>query len=151
MKIDYQALADLLKRRAPGQNKLTTARRESDEPIFLSGIDRDGMTNGGEIKAITKIPIKILLFTAKRQISPDRRMLIMRRWLSIGGGLICAAAIKQTPSIFLAQDSVDLTKMENVRLQIEGRHDPCIVLRAVPIMESVMAITLMDMLLDEAV
>ena len=41
--------------------------------------------------------------------------------------------------------------MENVRLQIEGRHDPCIVLRAVPIMESVMAITLMDMLLDEAV
>ena len=68
-----------------------------------------------------------------------------------GMPVVFRAAIKPTPSIFLAQDSVDLTKMENVRLQIEGRHAPCIVLRAVPIMESVMAIALMDMLLYEAV
>lgn len=331
MKIDYQALADLLKRRAPGQNKLTTARRESDEPIFLSGIDRDGMTNGGEIKAIIKntnqnsavysktpniprpshadyaalvkyrgrvdlrggghfsgrltaplciagalcrqylkenygisigahiyqiggikdrsfdlaqidadtldnLPKKSMavLDEQKGRLMQEKIAAVQSAGDSVGGIIECAAvnvpigwgehmfwgaenriaalcfavpavkgiefglgfgsaalrdsenndafytdgkrvytktnncggllggmtdgmpvvfraAIKPTPSIFLAQDSVDLTKMENVRLQIEGRHAPCIVLRAVPIMESVMAIALMDMLLDEAV
>lgn len=331
MKLDYQALKDLMKRRAPGQNKLATARKEADEPIFLSGIDPHGVTDGGEIKAIIKntnqhskdysklanIPrpshadyaamvkyhgeadlrggghfsgrltaplcvagalcmqylkenyditigahiyqigkIKDAPFdsvnitkdtldklkTKALAVIDEEKGKLMEKEIervrdlgdSIGGIIECAAvnvpvgwgehmfwgaenriasltfaipavkgvefgegfavaerrgsenndafytdgqkvytktnncggilggmtdgmplifraAMKPTPSIFLEQDSVDLTKMENVKLKIEGRHDPCIVLRAVPVMESVLAIALVDMLKDEVI
>ncbi len=54
---------------------------------------------------------------------------------------------KPTPSIFKKQNSVNLENMENCELQIQGRHDPCIVIRAVPVVESVMAIGIMDMVM----
>ena len=66
-----------------------------------------------------------------------------------GMPLVFRAAVKPTPSIYKEQDSVDLRTMENVKLTINGRHDPCIVPRAVPVFEGALAIALMDMLLDE--
>lgn len=54
---------------------------------------------------------------------------------------------KPTPSIFKTQQSVDLSKMENCDLKIQGRHDPCIVIRAVPVVEAVMSIGIMDMVM----
>lgn len=56
--------------------------------------------------------------------------------------------IKPTPSIFKEQRTVDLEKMENTSQKIEGRHDPCIVPRAVPVIESISAISLVDILLE---
>lgn len=53
-------------------------------------------------------------------------------------------AIKPTPSIALEQDSVDLEKMENVKLSVKGRHDPCIVPRAVACVEAAAAIAIYD-------
>lgn len=68
--------------------------------------------------------------------------------ITTGMPLILRAAIKPTPSISLEQDTVDLTAGENSRLAIHGRHDPCIVPRALPVVESAMAIALLDMMME---
>ena len=54
---------------------------------------------------------------------------------------------KPTPSIAIPQASVDLERMEEVTLQIQGRHDPCILPRAVPVVEAAAAIALYDLIL----
>ncbi len=56
-------------------------------------------------------------------------------------------AIKPTPSILRPQNSVDLTKQEEKELTIHGRHDPCIVPRAVPCVEAAAAVAVYDALL----
>jgi chorismate synthase len=61
-----------------------------------------------------------------------------------GMPVVFRAAIKPTPSIGREQQSVSLSQCENVTLQIKGRHDPCIVLRAVPCIEAAAAIALYD-------
>lgn len=58
-----------------------------------------------------------------------------------------AVAIKPTPSIAKPQQSVDLSIMEVTELVIKGRHDPCIVPRAVPVVEAAAAIAVYDALL----
>ena len=63
-----------------------------------------------------------------------------------GMPLTFRAAFKPTPSIYKPQQSVDLRTMENTTLQIEGRHDPCIVVRAVPVVEAAAAIAVFDAL-----
>ncbi len=52
--------------------------------------------------------------------------------------------IKPTPSIAAEQQSVDLTSMEETSLCVSGRHDPCIVPRAVPVVEAAAAIAIYD-------
>lgn len=64
--------------------------------------------------------------------------------ITSGMPIIMRVAVKPTPSIARQQDTVSLTKMENDRLIIEGRHDPCIVHRAVPCFEAIMALAIMD-------
>ncbi len=66
--------------------------------------------------------------------------------ISTGMPIILRVAFKPTSSIGITQDSVSLSKKENVRLTIQGRHDPCIVVRAVTGVESAIAITLLDLL-----
>ena len=56
--------------------------------------------------------------------------------------------MKPTPSIFVEQDTVDLNKKTDAKLTIKGRHDPCIALRAVPVVESAAAIAMADLILD---
>jgi len=63
--------------------------------------------------------------------------------------LVVNVAVKPTPSIGREQATVDLEKKENTRLTIQGRHDPCIVPRAVPVVEAVTALTVLDMILEE--
>lgn len=58
-------------------------------------------------------------------------------------------AMKPTPSIYKPQDSVDLATMTPVTLQIRGRHDPCIALRAVPVVEALTAFCILDAMLAE--
>lgn len=64
-----------------------------------------------------------------------------------GMPLILRAAIKPTPSIGKAQKTVDISKKENAVIEIKGRHDPCIVPRALPVIEAVTAIGILDLLL----
>jgi len=66
-----------------------------------------------------------------------------------GMPVVFRVALKPTPSIAKEQDSVNLRTMENVKLSITGRHDPCIVPRAVPVIEAAAAIAVFDALLDK--
>lgn len=66
--------------------------------------------------------------------------------ITTGMPLIVRMAIKPTPSIALEQDTVNLPLCENASLSIKGRHDPCIVPRAVPVMEAVVACVLYDLI-----
>lgn len=66
--------------------------------------------------------------------------------ISDGAPLIMRAYIKPTPSIFSVQNTVSRDG-ENVAIQIQGRHDPVIVPRAVVVVESMAAITILDALL----
>ena len=68
--------------------------------------------------------------------------------MSSGMPIVFRAAMKPTPSIYKEQDSVNMSTMTNVHLSISGRHDPCIVLRAVPVFEAAAAIAITDILLD---
>ncbi len=61
--------------------------------------------------------------------------------------LVFRAAFKPTPSISREQRSVSLSGMENAPLTIHGRHDPCIVPRAVPCVEAAAAIAVLDALM----
>ena len=62
--------------------------------------------------------------------------------------LIFRVAIKPTPSIAMEQDTVRLSTMEPVKLRIQGRHDPCIVPRAVPVVEAAAAIAIYDAIIN---
>ena len=65
-----------------------------------------------------------------------------------GMPLIFSAAIKPTPSIAKPQQTVDLETGEITTIQIKGRHDPCIVPRAVPVLEAAAAIAIFDAWLE---
>ena len=64
-----------------------------------------------------------------------------------GMPLIFRAAIKPTPSISMPQQSISLSRMANTTLEVKGRHDPCIVPRAVPVIEAAAAIAIFDAVL----
>jgi chorismate synthase len=64
--------------------------------------------------------------------------------ISTGAPVVCRIAVKPTASISKPQRSVDMAKMEEVELKIEGRHDPCICPRIVPVAEAMVALVLVD-------
>lgn len=64
-----------------------------------------------------------------------------------GMPIVFRTAIKPTASIGRLQRTIDVEKKENVELEVHGRHDPCIVPRAVPVVEAVTAIALLDLII----
>lgn len=69
--------------------------------------------------------------------------------ITTGAPVVLRAAIKPTPSISKPQRTVRLSRRENAELTITGRHDPCVAHRAVPVVEAVTALVLLDILLEE--
>ncbi len=69
--------------------------------------------------------------------------------ISSGMPIIFRAAFKPTPSISRPQNSVDFKKMTEQELVIKGRHDPCVVPRAVPCVEAALNIALVSALLED--
>ena len=69
--------------------------------------------------------------------------------MTSGMPLVFRIALKPTPSIFKPQKSVDLATMEECVLEIKGRHDPCIALRARPVVEALAALVVYDAILSE--
>ena len=64
--------------------------------------------------------------------------------ISNGMPIVLRVAVKPTSSIARSQETVDLDTMEKATLAVKGRHDVCIVPRAVAVVESMMAVTLCD-------
>lgn len=62
-----------------------------------------------------------------------------------GMPMLFSCAIRPTPSISQPQETVSLQRMENAELSIHGRHDPCILPRAVPVVEAMAALGIMEM------
>ena len=67
--------------------------------------------------------------------------------LSSGMPLVVRVGLKPTPSISKEQKTVDLLEMKDTTIKVKGRHDPCIVPKAVPVVEASVAIVLVDQLL----
>lgn len=63
-----------------------------------------------------------------------------------GMPILFTVAVKPTPSIAQKQRTVDLQTKQNTTLEIQGRHDPCIVPRAVPVIEAVTAVAIINLL-----
>ncbi len=68
--------------------------------------------------------------------------------ITTGMPILFRTAFKPTPSIYKEQNTVNLDKKCNSTLQIKGRHDPCIVYRAVPVVEAAGAIVMLDLFLE---
>jgi chorismate synthase len=69
--------------------------------------------------------------------------------ITTGMPVVVKVAVKPTPSISRKQLTVDMKKMENAEISINGRHDVCIVPRAVIVVEAMMAVALCDFALGE--
>ncbi len=67
--------------------------------------------------------------------------------ISNGMPIRVRVAVKPTPSISKVQKTVNINKMKEEKLEVKGRHDPCIVPRAVVVVESMLAVVVSDFLL----
>ncbi len=67
--------------------------------------------------------------------------------ISNGAPVIFRVAIKPTPSIGKEQHTVNISTKENTLLSVKGRHDPCIVPRAIPVIENAAALVVLDAVL----
>lgn len=68
--------------------------------------------------------------------------------ITTGMPLTVRAAFKPTPTIGVGQDTVDMSDMSPARIASLGRHDPCVVPRAVPVVEAALALCLLDLFLE---
>ena len=66
--------------------------------------------------------------------------------ITSGMPIIFRAAVKPTPSVSVEQKTVNLQTGENTTVVVKGRHDPCIVPRAVPVIEAAAAIAVINVL-----
>ncbi len=71
--------------------------------------------------------------------------------LSSGMPIILSVAFKPTPSIGKEQHTVNLKTMKDTKIKISGRHDPCVVPKAVPVVEAAVSIVLTDHLIRAGV
>jgi chorismate synthase len=69
--------------------------------------------------------------------------------ITTGMPVVVRVAVKPTPSIAKTQQTVRLSVREDTELCIRGRHDPCIAHRAVPVVEAVTALVVLDLLLEQ--
>lgn len=68
--------------------------------------------------------------------------------ITTGMPIVVSVAFKPTPTIAMEQRTISLSRMEPAVLAARGRHDPCVAVRAVPCVESALALALLDLILE---
>ena len=68
--------------------------------------------------------------------------------ISSGMPIVFRVAFKPTPSIAQPQETIDYSSLSNEVIEVKGRHDPCVVLRAVPVVEAAANIAILSHMLD---
>lgn len=68
-----------------------------------------------------------------------------------GMPIVFAVKVKPTPSISRPQNTIDFKQMKETEIKIVGRHDPCVVARAVPCVECMTAIAVLDMVMESKI
>ncbi len=71
--------------------------------------------------------------------------------ITSGQDIVIRAAVKPTPSISKVQKTINLRTLENEEIVVKGRHDPCIVPRAVVVCESMVAIAILDLMMMQGI
>ena len=84
-----------------------------------------------------------------RVVTPTNHHAGILGGVTTGMPIVMRAAFKPTPSIAVPQRTVDLMDGGEAEISVPGRHDPCVVPRAVPVVEAVMAFVLTDILMEE--
>ena len=117
----------------------------------VKGIEFGSGFHGADLKGSQNNDPFILSDTPDGDILSKIRTLTNKHGGSLGGmssgmPIVFRAAFKPTPSIALEQDSIDIRTGEKARVKVKGRHDPCIVLRAVPAVEAAAASALYDLI-----
>jgi len=65
-----------------------------------------------------------------------------------GMPIVFKTAFRPTPSIGKEQETIDMDEMESAKLSVSGRHDPCIAVRALPVVEAALALALLDLQME---
>lgn len=86
-------------------------------------------------------------FENSKVVSKTNRSGGINGGISNGMPILLSVAFRPTPSIAIEQDTVDLQRGENTKITIHGRHDACIVPRAVPVVESAVCLAILDSIL----
>ena len=68
--------------------------------------------------------------------------------ISNGMPIVVRAAFRPTPSISLEQQTISLSQQTPQSLAVRGRHDPCVAVRAVPVVEGAVALALLELWLE---
>jgi chorismate synthase len=71
--------------------------------------------------------------------------------ITTGMPLVFRTAFKPTPSIAKEQQTINLKTMKQETIIVHGRHDPCIVPRAVPVVEAAAAVAIFDLCLQNGI
>lgn len=69
--------------------------------------------------------------------------------ISVGSPIVFSVVMKPTASISKKQETINIETKENTELEIVGRHDPCIGIRGIPVIEGILAIALLDAYLED--
>lgn len=86
------------------------------------------------------------------RLAEDKIVTVTNHSGGINGGIsnsmpiVFRVVVRPTASVGKPQDTVDIEKMLNATIEIKGRHDPCIVPRVVPVVESCLALCILDLM-----
>ena len=157
-KVDLDELQRFLNRRAPGKNAWSTPRKEADAPEILSGLV-NGYTCGAPLTAIIRNTNTRSQDYANLAVTPRPGHADYTAEVKYGGyqdraggghfsgrltAPLCIAGGICLQILAREEQSVNLQTMVPEKMAVTGRHDPCIVPRAVPCVEAAAAIAVYD-------